>query len=252
MQNKKSVSPSLSVIVPTFNERENIRELIPDIARTFSHLECEILVVDDRSPDGTGEEVINISRTYPNVRLITKEVKEGIGAAIRVGYNQAKNDVILSTDSDLSFNTNDMRRLYEKICEGYDMVIGCRHMEGGEYEITTFSVRIRNLFSFYGNKFVRMVTGLKVKDFSANFRAIRRNTWIQIKTQENTNALLMEMILKCAYNGAKLIEIPVSFKDRKYGVSKLNMASEAPKFFIKLIKYAFLCRVCGHNIKREI
>lgn len=251
-QSRKQKSTSLSFVIPTYNERENIRILIPDIIETFSDVECEILVVDDQSPDGTGEEVISISRTYPQVRLITKDVREGIGAAIRVGYNQAKNDIILSTDSDLSFNTKDMRKLYDTICNGYDLAIGCRHKEGGEYEVTNFRVSLKKFLSQNGNKVVRFVSGLNIKDFSANFRAIRRDVWNQIETQENTNSLLMEMILKCAYGGAKIIEIPVTFMDRRYGVSKLNMWIEAPKFLIKLIKYVFLYRFLYYKKRHSV
>jgi dolichol-phosphate mannosyltransferase len=249
-QRQNKILPSLSLVIPTYNERENIRELIPAIAQTFADIEYEILVVDDNSPDGTGDEVLALSKTYPRLYLIAKAKREGIGAAIRLGYNQAKNDVILSTDSDLSFSVNDMRRLYEKINEGYDLVTGCRHMAGGEYELTNFRVRIKGLFSLYGNKVVQALTRLNMKDFSANFRAIRRDTWLRIETSEKTNALLLEMILKCAYGGAKVKEIPVSFKDRKYGESKLNLWIEAPKFLIKLIKYIALYRFRGYPMQK--
>ncbi len=246
-QSHEHKSFSLSIVIPTYNERENIKILVPDIINTFSDVESEILVVDDKSPDGTGEEIISLSQIYPQVRLITKDVRKGIGSAIREGYNLAKNDVILSTDSDLSFNTRDMRRLYDTICSGYDLAVGCRHKEGGEYEVTNYRVRLKKFISQNGNRVVRFVSGLDIKDFSANFRAIRRVVWRQIETRENTNALLMEMILKCAYRGARIIEVPVSFRDRRYGVSKLNMWIETPKFLIKLIKYVFLYRFIYHK-----
>ncbi|MGR3302420.1 MAG: glycosyltransferase [Candidatus Scalindua sp.] len=112
--------PSLSIIIPTYNERENIKILIPEIEKTFGHVNHEIIVVDDNSPDGTAKASEELNKRYGNIRVIVRKKKEGIGAAIREGYNSARNSIILSSDSDLSFTLSDTYRLYEKIQEGYD------------------------------------------------------------------------------------------------------------------------------------
>ena len=96
-----------------------------------------------------------------------------------------------------------------------------------------------------GYRVIRALVGLDLHDYSANFRAIRRTVWHEILTEENTNSLLLEMILKVHYRGFKIAEVPVSFADRIHGESKLNLFIEAPKFLINLIRYTFRYRVRG-------
>ena len=240
--------PSLSIVLPTYNEKDNIKILIPEIEETFRHINLEIIVVDDSSPDGTARASEELNEKYGNIKIIIREIKEGIGAAIREGYNNASNSIIISSDSDLSFIPSDMYRLYEKIQEGYDLVLGSRHSESSFYELTTLNVKIKGWISKNGNRILRLMTGVKINDFSANFRAIRKGVWEQINTQEKTNTLLLEMILKCKYGGLRVTEIPVTFKDRIHGKSKLNLWIEAPKFLIKMIKYVLIHRFTGYKL----
>ncbi len=129
--------PSLSIVLPTYNEKDNINILIPRIEETFNHINHEIIVVDDSSPDGTAWVSEELNKKYGNIRVIVREKKEGIGAAIREGYNNANNSIILSSDSDLSFLPSDMHRLYEKVQEGYDFVWGSKYSKGSFYEPET-------------------------------------------------------------------------------------------------------------------
>jgi dolichol-phosphate mannosyltransferase len=241
--------PSVSVILPTYNERENIEVLIPDIESVFAGIPLEILVVDDTSPDGTAEAARALSARYGNVRVILRQKKEGIGAAIRHGLEEAGHEVLISSDSDMSFRAPDMLRLYRKILEGYDLVIGSRHSQGARYEQTHLDIKVKYLISYLGNRCLRVVTGLKLHDFSANFRAIRRNVWRFLDVRERTNTILLEMILKAAYGGLRVAEIPVTFAERLHGESKLNLAVEAPKFLLKMVKYVCLYRFTGYNLR---
>ncbi|MFH1724569.1 MAG: glycosyltransferase [Elusimicrobiota bacterium] len=236
---------SVSAVVPTYNERENIVILARQIHEALAGREHEILVVDDRSPDGTGEAVEALAKDIPGLSLVTKERREGIGAALRYGYDRARCDVLVSMDADLSFSTRDITLLIERIEAGYDLVLGCRHTKGGEYETPTWKVKLKYLISRLGNLVVGWMTGLHIHDFSANFRAIRRGVWRDIQTQENTNSLLLEMILKVNHCGYKIAEVPVAFADRLHGESKLNLAVEAPKFLAKLVYYTLKFRVAG-------
>lgn len=239
--------PSLSIVLPTYNERGNIKILIQKIEKTFEHVNHEIIVVDDNSPDGTAKAAEELSKKYDNIRVIVRKKKEGIGTAIREGYNSAKNTIILSLDSDLSFTLPDTYRLYEKIQEGYDLVWGSKYSKDSFYEPTTRQGKIKKWVSKNGNKIIRLATGIETSDFTANLRAIRRDAWIQIRTQEKTNTFLMEMILKCKYGGMVVTEIPVIFKARVYGKSKFNLGTEAPKFLIKMVKYVLMYRFTGYN-----
>jgi dolichol-phosphate mannosyltransferase len=240
--------PSLSIVLPTYNEKDNIKILIPEIKKTFEHINHEIIVVDDSSPDGTARVSEELSKKYGNIRVIVREKKEGIGVAIREGYNNASNTIILSSDSDLSFLPSDMYRLYEKIQEGYDFVWGSKYSKGSFYELTPLRLKIKKWISKNGNRFIRFITGIETSDFTANLRAIRKDVWRQIKTQEKTNTFLMEMILKCKYGGLRVTEVPVTFKARVHGESKMNLGIEAPKFLIKMFKYVLMYRVTGYKL----
>lgn len=235
----------VSVVLPTYNERENIAILIPKIEEEFfsaNSILGEIIIVDDSSPDKTAETAERLNKRYKNINVIIKSKKEGIGVALRVGYNAARYDVILSSDSDLSFEISDMKKLLALIEEGNDLAVGSRHISAGSYEKPNLHTMIKGFVSRFGNKLVRVISGVPIHDFSANFRAIKRNVWRDIKTSENTNSILLEMIMKAHYKGYDVVEMPVRFKDRIYGTSKLNLKKEAPKFFIKLLYYTFRCR----------
>ena len=236
---------SVSVIIPTYNERENIGILIGQIHDMLGVREHEILVIDDRSPDGTGAVVKALSQGDSRVRLVTKEMREGIGAALRYGYDLGTMDVLLSLDADLSFDTFEALKLLELIDSGRDLALGCRHKTGGSYEAPTLKVKFKLLVSRLGNRVIRGLVGLDLHDYSANFRAIRRSVWHKILTEQNTNSLLLEMILKVHSCGFKIAEVPVSFADRIHGQSKLNLFIEAPKFLVSLLKYTFQYRVRG-------
>lgn len=232
-------APELSIVLPTYKERENLAVLVPKIQAAFSGVPHEIIIVDDNSRDGTDALVAERVRMGEDVRLVTRPSLMGIGSAIRRGYDEARGTYVLSSDADQSFSVEDMGALYRKITEGYDLVTGYRHGTGAGYERHTPAVKVKYLFSRWGNRVVRAVSRLPVRDYSANFRIIRTETWKKIHTEENTNALLFEMIVKAVRAGARVTEIPVTFSERKFGASKLNLWKEAPKFLLKFLKYAF-------------
>ncbi len=236
----------VSVILPTYNEKKNISLLIPRIEQDFfiqNNIKGEIIVVDDSSPDETANIAKQLNKKYGNINTIIKLKKEGIGTALRVGYNAARYEIILSSDVDLSFDVKDMKRLYDAIIAGNDLVVGSRHMPAAKYDKPNLTTLLKGFVSKFGNIITRIISGVEIHDFSANFRAIKKDVWKSIKTKENTNSILFEMIMKAHYKGYKVAEIPVRFRDRIYGVSKLNLKKEAPKFFIKLLYYTWQCRI---------
>lgn len=234
---KKKEKLDLSIILPVYKERQNLEILIPEIEEKFKDCLLEIIIIDDDSRDGTEELLLEFNKHYRNINLIKRPALMGIGSALREGYNDAKGEFILSSDADLSFTVFDMARLYKKIKEGYDFVLGYRHGKQAYYENKTPLVKIKYFISKGGNWIVKNLSGINIKDFSANFRIIRQNKWRELKTVENTNTILFEMVLKAAKKKFKLAEIPVSFYERKFGKSKLNLWKEAPKFLLKFIRY---------------
>lgn len=234
--------PELSLVVPTYNERENIVRLVPAVADALRGISYEIVVVDDRSPDGTGELVRALGDAGYPVRLVTKERKEGIGAALRIGYTKSWGRIIASMDADLSFDPADLLPLLARVREGYGLVLGSRHIAGSTYEAPTLQIRIKRFVSRTGNRIVRAVTGIPLGDFSANFRAMRRDLWHAIATTENTNVLLFEMILLAYVHGWAVTEVPVAFRDRRFGHSKLRLSREIPRFVRAFLRHVWYHR----------
>ncbi|MBN2517868.1 MAG: glycosyltransferase [Candidatus Altiarchaeota archaeon] len=234
----------LSVVLPTYNEKKNIQILIPQIQEFFKKeaIDGEVVVVDDSSPDGTAREAEKLNKKFKNVRVVLREKKEGLGAALRDGYNAAKGDIILSMDSDLSLNVKDAKKFLGMIEHGDDLVLGSRHSKDGYYEKKSFHTEIKSVISTLGNLFTRLATGVNVPDFSLNFRAMKKNVWRSIKTEEKKNAFLLEMIVRIHSKGYKIGWIPVAFKDRIYGESKMQLSRQAPLFLKKAIEYGLKYR----------
>jgi dolichol-phosphate mannosyltransferase len=224
----------VSIVLPTYNEKKNISILIPKIESAFKKIKHEIVVVDDSSPDGTAQFALDLNKKYKNIRVVVRNKKEGIGAALREGYNEARYELILSSDSDLSFEVKDMLRLIDEINKGYDVAVGSRQSKKNSYEMQKFSILLKGMVSRFGNKINKLSSGVNIHDFTANFRAIRRNVWKDIHTKDKTNFILAEMLILAHQKGYKVTEIPVTFKDRRYGESKLRMGREIPKFIIKM------------------
>ncbi len=234
----------LSVVLPTYNERENIEVLVPELVALFrrNKIDGEVIVVDDTSPDGTYEVAKAFSKKYGNVRVIVRPKKEGMGAALREGYDNARGDIIFSMDSDLAFDNEDILKALEKL-KYCDLVVGSRHTASGGYEIRKFKTVFKWLISKTGNFLLRILSDVKVHDFSLNFRGIKKEVWKTFRTNSNTNSFMFETILLAKYNGFKISEIPVTFRDRIYGESKLRLGRETPSFFLKAMKWSILARM---------
>jgi len=233
----------LSIVLPTYNEYQNIKVFIPKIEEVFADTSHEIIVVDDDSNDGTPECVLELNKRYGNIKLMARRNKKGLGSALKDGYDAATGEIILSSDTDLSFSVKDMKRLVAAIDQGCDLVVGCRHgVEGSHYQIRNLRTVIKGCISKLGNFTLRTLTNAGVHDFSANFRAIRNDAWQKLHTKETTNIMLFEMIIKAKYKKMRIKEIPVSFVDRIYGESKLKLSIEIPKFMVKMMYYIFKYR----------
>lgn len=232
----------LSLVLPTYNERENLRLLLPRIAGALAGLAYEVVVVDDRSPDGTGEEALAFREAGYPVRLVTPSRREGIGAALRLGYQESRGAIIASMDADLSFDPADLRTLLRELEKGAAFAVGTRHTRASVYAASTLRVRAKRLVSVVGNRVLAALTGIPLTDFTGNFRALRSDVWRALETVETTNTLLFEMILQAYLRGFTVAEVSVSFQDRYHGTSKLRLSREAPKFLRKLASYMWRYR----------
>ena len=219
------------VILPTYNERENIVLMIRALQEQFTAIphDMHILVVDDNSPDGTADAVRSESSAWKNIHLITGS-KQGLGAAYIRGMKHAveklKADAVMEMDADFSHKPVDVPRLIAALDEGADFAIGSRYVPGGT--IPGEWGLLRRMISKWGNVFARYVAGMyKVRDCTAGFRAIRASLLrkidvdtLRVRGYAFQIALLHEAIL----NHAVVQEVPVEFVDRTRGETKLGLS----------------------------
>jgi dolichol-phosphate mannosyltransferase len=219
------------VILPTYNERENILPIIQALREQFLKIphEMNILVVDDSSPDGTGDLVQAESQASSDLFLITGR-KQGLGAAYIRGMQHAINvlhaDAVMEMDADFSHKPEDVPRLIEELDRGADFVIGSRYVPGGS--IPSDWGLLRRMISRGGNVFARYVAGmLKVKDCTAGFRAIRATVISKIDLAQlkvRGYAFQISLLHEALMNKATVKEVPVEFVDRKRGQTKLGVS----------------------------
>jgi len=221
----------LVIVLPTYNERENILALIPVLQETLRAVpyESHILVVDDNSPDGTADAVRSLMHEHRNVQLITGE-KRGLGAAYIRGMQHALAvlgaDVVVEMDSDFSHDPADLPRLLKTLDSPADFVIGSRYVPGGSIPSSWGWQRRAN--SRLGNIVARYVAGLyRVHDCTAGFRAIRSSVLRQIdfgSLRVKGYAFQIALLHRAVGLGAQVAEVPVHFVDRKVGESKLGIS----------------------------
>lgn len=231
----------ISVVLPTYNEKGNIVKLIAKIESVLKleKIKFEIVVIDDNSPDGTADVVRKLNKNYGNIRVFVREKKLGIGSAHRYGYGKVNGDIIIAMDTDLSHDPEQMIAMIRKVNEGYDIVVGSRHIKGSYYERETPETRKKFVASRLGNIITTVVSQVPIHDFTNGYRAIRSSIVRRVNTESTGNSFLMEFIVKAHRKGFKVTEIPVTFMDRKFGKSKLKLGEESIKYFKDLLKYSW-------------
>tara|TARA_B100001093_G_scaffold281699_1_gene269130 strand:- start:174 stop:899 length:726 start_codon:yes stop_codon:yes gene_type:complete len=213
------------IIIPTYNEKENIEKII---LKVFSlDIDFDILIVDDGSPDGTAEIVKKIQKTYSkNLHIVERTGKLGLGTAYIYGFKWAlKNnyDYIFEMDADFSHDPDDLIRLY-KACheEKGDVAIGSRYIKG--VNIVNWPMS-RLLMSFFASKYVKIITGMPIQDSTAGFKCYKRSVLEKInleKIQFVGYAFQIEMKFTAWKYGFNVVEVPVIFTDRQEGASKMS------------------------------
>jgi dolichol-phosphate mannosyltransferase len=213
------------VVIPTYNEVENIERLLRNIfslQRTF-----DVLVVDDNSPDGTAKLVHSLMEEFPkHLNILSREGKMGLGTAYIAGFKWAlerEYEYVFEMDADFSHNPNDLIRLYNACSKGgYDLSIGSRYVDGVNVVNWPMS---RVLLSWLASKYVRFITRMKIYDTTAGFVCYRRKVLEKInldKIQFVGYAFQIEMKFKTYLAKFRIIEVPVVFTDRTKGESKMS------------------------------
>ena len=214
------------VIVPTYNEIDNIEAIIRAIFLLDTAF--DVLIVDDNSPDGTAKKVAELQNEYAGrLFLEVRAGKSGLGTAYVHGFKWAisqKYDYIFEMDADFSHNPNDLEKLYEACVKGADVAIGSRYVTG--VNVVNWPLN-RVLMSYYASAYVRAITGMTIRDATAGFICYKR------KVLESVNldrikfvgyAFQIEMKYRAYANGFNIVEVPIIFTDRTKGESKMSNA----------------------------
>jgi len=210
------------IIIPTYNELENLTKLLPEVLSKDEGL--EVLVVDDNSPDGTADFVENESKKNIRVHLIRRSSKQGLGTAYIEGFKYALQNeyqLIFEMDADFSHDPDEIPRFIEEINTA-DVVLGSRYING--VNVINWPMR-RLLLSWFANWYTRIITGLPVHDATGGFKCFKREVLEAIdfdKVKSNGYAFQIEMNYKAWKKGFKLKEIPIIFMDRVKGNSKMS------------------------------
>jgi dolichol-phosphate mannosyltransferase len=210
------------VIIPTYNEKENIGKIIPLVLKQDQ--EIEVLVVDDNSPDGTGKMVEELKTSNPRIKLITRAKKSGLGTAYIAGFNYAlqnRYDYIFEMDSDFSHDPDYIPDFLKAINDS-DLVLGSRYIRG--VNVVNWPIA-RLLLSYFANVYARWVTGLPIRDSTGGFKCFRREVLEKIgldNIHSNGYAFQIEMSFRVWKKGFRIKEIPIIFVDRRAGESKMS------------------------------
>lgn len=224
----------IRIILPTYNEKENLKILLPKIFEVYkkNELNGDILVIDDNSPDGTADFVEKMGGKYP-VKIIKRSGKMGLGSAYIRGFKESlkdRKDIIFEMDADLSHDPKYIPQFVKKI-DNFDVVIGERK------EITGWNW-YRKLVSWGGNLVGRKLAGIKIKDLTTGYRAYKSDVLSSLnldKIESNGYAFQLETLARSLSNGFKIGSVPIIFHDRRKGKSKLSK-KDVIEFFTLALK----------------
>jgi dolichol-phosphate mannosyltransferase len=215
--------PKAVLCLPTYNELENLEPML----RALGDKNVRVLVIDDSSPDGTGQLADRLAQELDYVDVLHRERKEGLGPAYLAGFRRALSDgaeLVLEMDCDFSHDPNDVPRLLAAIEQGADLALGSRYVPGGG--VRNWGL-IRRVISAGGSLYARVLLGVKVRDLTGGFKCYRRAALEAIDLDavgSKGYAFQIETTYRVLRAGFKVVEVPITFADREVGGSKMSRA----------------------------
>jgi dolichol-phosphate mannosyltransferase len=215
--------PQAVVCLPTYNELENLKPML----RALGDKGVRVLVIDDNSPDGTGELADRLARELDYVDVLHRERKEGLGPAYLAGFRRALSDgadLVLEMDCDFSHDPNDVSRLLGAVEHGADLALGSRYVPGGG--VRNWGL-VRRLISEGGSLYARVLLGVDVRDLTGGFKCYRRAVLETIDldaVDSKGYAFQIETTYRALRAGFEVVEVPITFADREVGGSKMSKA----------------------------
>jgi len=211
--------PRAVVCLPTYNERENLEPML----HALGEKGVDVLVIDDNSPDGTGELADRLAAELDYVDVLHRERKEGLGPAYLAGFRRAlSGDAELVMDCDFSHDPNDVPRLIAAVADGTDVALGSRYVPGGG--VKNWGL-LRRVISAGGSLYARVVLGVGVRDLTGGFKCYRRSVLETIEldsVHSKGYAFQIETTYRALRAGFEVVEVPITFSDREVGGSKMS------------------------------
>jgi dolichol-phosphate mannosyltransferase len=213
--------PRAVVCLPTYNERENLEPML----RALGDKGVHVLVIDDNSPDGTGELADHLAAELDYVGVLHRERKEGLGPAYLAGFRRVLSgeaELVLEMDCDFSHEPNDVPRLIDAVADGADIALGSRYVPGGG--VRNWGL-LRRVISAGGSLYARAVLGVQVRDLTGGFKCYRRSVLETIELDSIHSkgyAFQIETTYRALRAGFEVVEVPITFADREVGGSKMS------------------------------
>ncbi len=237
------------VILPSYNEAENVLRLSADVLSRDGAL--DVVVVDDNSPDGTADLVSEAMHGEPRLHLVKRAGKLGLGSAYQAGFEYAlanRYDLVFTMDCDYSHHPKHLPQFLESIAQGSDMVVGSRYVPGGG--VRNWPTR-RILLSRFANFYTRLLLRVPVHDCTAGYRCYTREVLVTVdpsSIRSSGYAFLEDMVMRVHRAGFKIHEVPIIFEDRTRGASKINH-SEIYLAAWHVLKTAFYAPAVNKRVK---
>jgi dolichol-phosphate mannosyltransferase len=238
------------VMIPTYNERENIEDLIKEILALDVEVDLSVVVADDNSPDGTGQIVQKMAESDERIHALIRKKRRGRGAGGIDGFKEALKlspDFVVEMDGDFSHQPNHIPELL-KACEDYDLVVGSRFVKGGKDQDRNL---VRRIITFFVRSFIRRKFRIPVRDVSSGFRCFKRKVLEEIDLDDLISvnpSIVLEILYKTHLLDFTIKEVPIEFIDRTRGKTKLNFLILLDTLLMALL---FKKRYTKDNVKRS-
>jgi glycosyltransferase involved in cell wall biosynthesis len=221
--------PSLSVFFPAYNDAGTIASLAIVAHMTARQLsdDYEVIVIDDGSPDHTGELLDEMARQFPWLKVVHHAQNRGYGGALRTGFETASKELIFYTDGDAQYDPRELLQLHKALADGVDFVNG--------YKIGRSDPLHRIVIGRVYHHFVKLCFGLKLRDVDCDFRLMRRSVFEKVKLTRSSGVICVELMKKVQDHGFKLAEVPVRHYHRTYGKSQFFNFPRVARTLVDLI-----------------
>lgn len=217
----------LSIIVPVYNEEDNIREVIEKIEGSVD-IPHELVVVNDHSSDRTAEILGELSQQYKNINLVQNKRERGFANALRTGFQHASTDLFVPVMGDLCDDLATIKKMLSKADEGYDIICGCRYIRGG---LRLGGSRVKGFFSSFVGWTLHYLLWIPTHDVANAFKMYRKKVIDNIDIRSEGFDISMEITLKGYYAGFKITEVPTVWRERTRGKSSFKMLKLFPNYF---------------------